>query len=122
METHGNKLCEGPFTIGAEEILMSKIERLAIEMMKSRGTSNFDECWIKFFDAVRDVTIRIEKENAYRSVAREMYAMKSNDDIEIDDDADVSIDTPPPHDTEIGAWVEAWVWVPKEEYDKEPTN
>ena len=36
--------------------------------------------------------------------AREQYAIGSNDDIEIDDDATQS-------ESELGSWVSAWVWI-----------
>lgn len=36
--------------------------------------------------------------------AREMYAYGSSDDIEIDDNAEIS-------QTDDGTWVQAWVWV-----------
>ena len=37
--------------------------------------------------------------------ARGMYALRSNDDLEIDDEPSVSI-------ADEGTWVMAWVWVP----------
>jgi hypothetical protein len=45
--------------------------------------------------------------SAYIGQARERYAL-SNSDLEIDEDAEVSV-------AENGAWVAAWVWVPKEQ-------
>jgi hypothetical protein len=44
--------------------------------------------------------------------AREMYA---SDDIEIDDDAKVS-------EGDAGAFVQAWVWVPRPEQDSTTTE
>jgi hypothetical protein len=41
----------------------------------------------------------------YRGAAKAQYAVSSNDDIEVDDDAAVSV-------ADDGAWVQAWVWVP----------
>lgn len=43
-------------------------------------------------------------------VARKLYADGSDDNIEIDDNAE----TCEPGDPEIGTWVQAWVFVPKE--------
>jgi hypothetical protein len=45
--------------------------------------------------------------SGYVAQARERYAL-SNFDLEIDEDAKVSV-------AENGAWVAAWVWVPKEQ-------
>ena len=42
--------------------------------------------------------------------ARELYADKSDDNIEIDDDAKTSMATDP--NDRDGVWVQAWVWVP----------
>lgn len=38
--------------------------------------------------------------------ARELYALGSDDDIEVDEDARFSV-------AEAGTWVQAWVWVPR---------
>lgn len=46
--------------------------------------------------------------------AREMYAYGSGDDIEIDTDAHTS-------PTDDGTWVQAWVWLPREEVHHEAT-
>lgn len=40
--------------------------------------------------------------------ARELYADKSDDNIEIDSNAQLS-------ETDNGTWVQAWVWVPKDD-------
>lgn len=48
-----------------------------------------------------------DKEYAARLKAREIYADGSDDDIEVDDNAEV-------HDVVEGYWVQAWVYVPNE--------
>jgi len=46
--------------------------------------------------------------------ARDLYAVGSNDDIEIDDDAKLS------HAPDSGGtWVQAWVWVNHEEVNRQ---
>jgi len=47
------------------------------------------------------------EEGAIVALAREQYALPSDDDIEIDD-------KPMLAKTERGTWVAAWVWIPKE--------
>jgi len=42
--------------------------------------------------------------------ARKLYVDGSNDDIEVDNDARVSI-------ADTGIWVQAWIWLPDEEED-----
>lgn len=53
----------------------------------------------------------LKTEEHYRDKARELYCLGSDDNIEIDDNAGVSR-------TEIGVWVQAWVWVPFEEEEE----
>ena len=43
----------------------------------------------------------------YRKAARRLYAEGSDDDIEIDDNAQVTF-----NNDNSGAFVQAWVWVP----------
>ena len=45
--------------------------------------------------------------------AREIYADPSDDDVEVDDNAQVNIN-------ETGAWVAAWVWVTDDHYTTDP--
>ena len=51
-----------------------------------------------------------EKELAIIEAARGMYCAHSNDDIEIDDNPELS-------HGENGTWVQAWVFVHKDEHD-----
>ena len=50
---------------------------------------------------------KLPLEDRYRKRARELYAKGSDDNVEIDDDAKVSV-------SDSGAFVQAWVWVPAE--------
>jgi len=58
----------------------------------------------------------IEQERAEHQAtierARAMYAVPSDDDLEIDDEPLVSV-------AEKGTWVAAWVWVPRAEDEDE---
>lgn len=45
--------------------------------------------------------------------ARDLYAVGSNDDVEIDDDAKISMDETDPDDRRF--WVQAWVYVREED-------
>jgi hypothetical protein len=50
-------------------------------------------------------------EDAYRRRARERYVGYSDHDVEIDENAAVSM-------SDDGAFVAAWVWVPREEVEE----
>lgn len=57
--------------------------------------------------------LEAELEQMYRALAQSVYAQDSEDDIEVDEDAIVSI-------RENGAWVQAWIWVPEYCLPREP--
>ena len=50
------------------------------------------------------------KDTAWRKLAKDQY---QDDDLEINEDAKVSVADDP--DGEVGAWVQAWVWVDRPE-------
>lgn len=57
-----------------------------------------------------DVEDADDKRNAWIATARAMYAEKSNDDIEIDDDANLSR-------SDVGCWVQGWLHVREEDLE-----
>ncbi len=57
----------------------------------------------KLLSSVKPATTPATPEQIQR--ARQLYAERSDDDVEIDDNATIS-------ESENGVWVSAWVWVP----------
>lgn len=55
-------------------------------------------------------------ESQYVSAAREKWVTQHNDELEIDDDPEVSMGSDP------GAWVQAWVWVSDSDIDEDPAE
>jgi hypothetical protein len=52
---------------------------------------------------------------AYRRAANNEYA---SDDLQIDDDAKISLVSSHDESEQIGAWVQAWVWVMRGDLDE----
>lgn len=57
------------------------------------------------------MTDNIPTEDDYRNAARALYSASSDDDIEIDDNAELSA-------ASEGAWVQAWVRVPNSNFEE----
>lgn len=88
--------------------MASEIEKAAREWLGSFGTPDYDRRHNELEDAVIRDLAQAEAKAPYREQAKHQW---QRDELEIDDDATVSI-------SENGAWVQAWVWVEDEEVSK----
>ena len=84
--------------------IVDEARKLATRMAAGRGIKNQLKVLAK---AVAADNEHDDTREALVSTARTIYADGSDDNIEVDDGAVISVG-------EDGAWVSAWVWVPEE--------